>query len=477
MELNNLTVLDIVKLIKTKQIKVSEIVKHYLDNIQKYKDKNAVLEVFDDIDKRVEELESLVDSGAELPKLIGVPVLIKDNFLYQDKICSCCSLILKEYKAQYTATAVQKLLDEGAIILGRTNMDEFAMGGSCERSAFGPCKNAYDDTRVSGGSSGGSAVAVAIDMCAFALGSDTGGSVRQPASYNGVVGLKPTYSRISRYGLVAFADALDCVGFFTKNIEDNAYILSILSGRDEKDMTSSKEKIDDYLSSIRGSIKGKNIAIIKEVQELVAKTEYVHVYENIVEFCKQNGANINIVSIPEYPKLVPVYYIIAFAEASSNLGRYDGIKYTSLGSNITDLNSVYLRTRSELLGKEVKRRIMLGNFVLSSDKYNSYYLKAKKIAQKVKKQFENIFKDNDLVFCPTACGEAFELGAKTSDPVSMYIEDVFTVCANMIGAPAISIPIAKGVNGLPIGLQILSKHFNESEIFNMADFILKGVKR
>lgn len=476
MSVENMSVLELIEMLKSHKITSVELTKYYLSQIEKYKDKNAVLEVFEDALIRAEEMDKVIAVGGELPKLAGIPVLIKDNFQYTGHICSCGSKMLENYKSQYNATAVQKLLDEGAVIIGRTNMDEFAMGGSTENSAFGPCKNAHDDTRVSGGSSGGSAVAVALDMCAFALGSDTGGSVRQPASFNGIVGLKPTYARISRFGLVAFASSLDCVGLFTKTAKDNAYILSILAGFDIHDETSSRETVDDYMSSITGNISGKKIAVIKEVQALVEKTGYTDVYNKVLENCQKAGAIVTEVSIPDYDVVLPTYYIICKAEASSNLGRYDGVKYTSRSENISDIDSVYSNTRSEFFGKEVKRRIMVGNFVLSSEHYNAYYVKAKQIAQKLKYKFLEIFKDNDLIFMPTTYGEAFEIGSKTSDPVSMYIEDIFTVTANMVSVPAMSIPVGTGKAGLPLGMQIVAKHFNEKEIFNMADYIMRGEK-
>ena len=472
MNLNKLSVIQIVELIKTRKITCEELTEYYLDNINKYSDKNAVLEVFQDCRDRAKKLDRIAASGEELPELFGVPILIKDNILYKGKICSNASKIMEDYVAQYNATVIEKLLNAGVIILGRTNMDEFAMGGSCENSAFGPCKNAHDDTRVSGGSSGGSAVAVALDMCAFALGSDTGGSVRQPASYNGIVGLKPSYGRISRYGLCAFASSLDTVGIFTRNVKDNAYILSILAGKDYKDNTSSNLPVEDYLSKITNSIKGKKIAIIKEVQELVAKTPYASVYTKVLDFCANNGAIINTCSLPEYEKVLPVYYTLAPAEASSNMARVDGLKISKEINNIDTARDISIKTRSKYLGREVKRRIMLGNFVLSSECYNAYYVKAKDIAQHLKNKVNEILKYNDLIFMPTTYGEAFEIGSKTSDPVSMYIEDMFTVTANIVGVPAISIPVSCGENNLPLGLQILASPMAEAEIYNMADFII-----
>ena len=472
MDCKNLDVLTILNKLKTKEITCRELTEYYLRQIEKFKSKNAVLEVFYDCLDRADECDKIINAGGDLPPLIGVPILIKDNILYEGKIASNASKMLEHFVAPYSATIITRLLDAGVVILGRTNMDEFAMGGSCENSAFGACKNAYDDTRVSGGSSGGSAVSVALDMCAFALGSDTGGSIRQPASYNGVCGLKVTYGRISRYGLCAFADSLDTVGLFTKNVKDSAYILQLVAGKDDKDNTSSNATVDNYIDYIRNNISGKKIAVIDEVQALIDKTPYVQMYNNILDMCTKYGAKVEHKSVRNYEKVLPAYYTIAPAEASSNMGRFDGVKYTNTYGQANNIIDLYKNTRSSLLGKEVKRRIILGNFVLSSEQYSDYYIRAKNTAQRIKKEFVSIFKTCDVIFMPTTFGEAFEIGSKISDPVSMYIEDMFTVTANIVGVPAMSVPICRGQNGLPIGLQILSSHFNEKEIFNFADFIL-----
>ena len=468
----NKTVLELVDLLKHKKISCRELTEYYLGQIDKYKDKNAVLEVFYDCLDRADECDRIIAQGGELPALIGVPILIKDNILYKGHISASGSKMLEHFVAPYNATIISKLLDAGVVILGRTNMDEFAMGGSCENSAFGPCKNAYDDTKVSGGSSGGSAVSVALDMCAFALGSDTGGSIRQPASFNGVCGLKVTYGRTSRYGLCAFADSLDTVGLFAKDAKDLAYIWSLVAGKDEKDNTSSDTPVDNYLEYIKNAVSDKKIVVIDEVQVLVDKTPYSYIYEKVLNLCEKYGAKIVHKSIPNVEKVLPIYYTIAPAEASSNMGRIDGVKYTSVCGQAENIDDLYCDTRSKLLGKEVKRRIMLGNFVLSSKQYASYYLKAKNLARDISLQMKNILKNCDVIFMPTTYGEAFDIGSKISDPVSMYIEDMFTVGANIVGVPAVSVPIGKGKSGLPIGLQILSSHFNEKEILNMADFIL-----
>lgn len=467
----NLTVLEILDKLKNKEFTCRQLTEYYLEQIEKYKDKNAVLEVFYDCLDRADDCDRIIENGGELPQLIGVPILIKDNILYKGKISSSGSKLLENFVAPYSATIIEKLLDAGVVILGRTNMDEFAMGGSTENSAYGACKNAYDDSRVSGGSSGGSAVSVALDMCGFSLGSDTGGSIRQPASYNGICGLKVTYGRISRYGLCPFADSLDTVGLFTKDVKDSAYILSVVAGRDIHDNTSANVKADNYISTINNGLADKNIAVIDEVQALIDKTPYKYMYDSVIKLCQKNGARIMHKSIPDYEKVLSAYYTIAPAEASSNMGRFDGVKYTSVWGENNTMESLYKNTRSNLLGKEVKRRIILGNFVLSSEQYKDYYVRAKNVANKIKKGFAKIFRDCDVVFMPTTFDEAFEIGSKVSDPVSMYIEDMFTVTANIVGIPAMSIPIGKGEHGLPIGLQILSSHFNEKEIFNFANFI------
>ena len=474
MDLKNKSVLELKELIATKQISVTELVTYYLGQIERYKDKNAVLEVFDDAITEAKKWDEIIASGkTELPKLAGIPIIIKDNILYKGKKCTCASLFMKDYVAQYDATVIKKLLAEGVIILGRANMDEFAMGGSTERSAYGPCKNAWNDTKVPGGSSGGSAVAVALDMCAFSLGSDTGGSVRQPSAYNGTYGIKPTYSRVSRYGLVAFASSLDQIGPITKTVADNAYVLGIIAGHDINDATSGKNEVPDYLETIENDISGVKVGIIKEVQDLISTTEYAGLYRDIETWFAEHNAVVGEVSIKDYQLALPVYYTVAPAEATSNLGRFDGVKYTTRSEDAKEIDEVYCLSRTEGFGPEVKRRIMLGNFVLSSGYYDAYYKKAKKIQQMLKKQFAKAFEECDVIIMPTAFGEAFDLNSKTNDPVSMYVEDMFTISANIVGVPAMSIPCGRGKNGLPLGLQILAKEWNEKIIYQVARYFEK----
>lgn len=476
----NLTAISIIEKIKTKQISCKELVEYYISRIEKFKHKNAVLEIFDDAIENAKKVDELVKNNSNLPPLIGVPILIKDNILYKGKICSCGSKFMKNYKAQYSATVLEKLLNAGVIILGRTNMDEFAMGESCENSAFGPCLNAFEDARVSGGSSGGSAVAVALDMCAFALGSDTGGSLRQPASFNGLVGIKPTYGRVSRYGICAYASSFDQVSPITKTVEDSALILNIIAGKDKKDETSLSNEVPNYLSFLKNNIKkdlkSLRVGIIKETKSLIEKSDYKNKYESILEFFKNQGAEIKEFSVPFYELCLPVYYTLSCAEAASNLGRFDGVKYTARSENVDDLDSVFINSRTENFGKEVKRRIMFGNFVLSSDFYDMYYIKAMRIRKILKNQFKEIFEKCDVIISPTTFGEAFKLGEKTLNPVEMYLEDMFTPIANIIGNPAISVPFGTGKNGLPLGLQFLADNLNETSLYNISNYFVKHYK-
>ena len=470
--MENLTITKARKLLKEGKITSEALTKYYIDRIEKYKDKNAVLEVFSDALAHAKECDKQIKQGKDLP-LLGLPILIKDNICFEGKIMSCASKLLENYKAQYTATAVQKLLDAGAVVLGRANMDEFAMGSTTRNSAFGSCKNALDDTRVAGGSSGGSAVAVALDLCVAALGSDTGGSIRQPASFNGVVGLKPSYGRISRYGLSAFGSSLDQIGPITKTVEDAAILLKIMVGADPKDQTSSKEKVGDY--NAFGDIKGKKIGIVKEIDEIAKTLPYYGKYKAALDFMKKNGAEIVEVSVPNYKLSLPIYYIIAPAEAASNFGRFDGVKYTMRSEKAVNIEDVYVLSRTEGFGKEVKRRIMLGNFVLSSGYFDAYYVKAKRIQQQLVRDAEKVFEKCDVIMLPTTFGEALKMDS-VMDPIEEYKEDMFTIFANLVGIPAISVPFDKGTANMPLGLQLMAKKFNEKTLIAVADFVTKNYK-
>lgn len=476
-ELIKLGVLQTLKLIKEKQVTCEEVCKAYLENIEKHKNKNAVLEVFNDSLDLARKIDTKLNNNEKVGKLAGIPIIIKDNMLYKGKKATCASRFLENFVSPYTATAVKKLLDEDAIIIGRANMDEFAMGGSNENSAYGPCKNAFNDEYVAGGSSGGSACSVACNMCCASLGTDTGGSVRQPSSFNGVVGMKPTYGRISRYGIVAFASSLDQVGPITKNVEDNAYLLEILAGHDKNDQTSALEKVDDYSSKLNSQIKNLKIATIKELMDKYKNYNEYNNFAQLISFLKENGAEVEEVSIKNIDLVLPSYYIIATAEATSNLGRFDGVKYTTAVKDASNIDDLYVRSRTQGFGKEVQRRIMLGNFVLSSGYYDAYYNKAKKIQQKLKNNFNEIFNYYDAILMPTTFKEAFKLGDKNTDPVSMYLEDLFTVIANVTSIPSINVPYSYGENNLPLGVQFLTKEFNETIIYSLADFVEKNYKR
>lgn len=470
-EVIKLGVLESLELIKNKKITSEELTKAYLSQIEKTNYKNAILEVFSDCLEQAKRIDKKIANNEPIGKLAGLPIVIKDNMLYKGKKATCASKFLENFVSPYTATAVQKLLDNDAIIIGRANMDEFAMGGSNENSAYGVCKNALDDERVAGGSSGGSAVAVACNMCVAALGTDTGGSVRQPSAFNGVVGAKPTYGRISRFGIVAFASSLDQVGPITKNVKDNAYLLEIFAGEDLNDQTTKREPIDNYSENLLKPIKGMTIGYCKQLIDKYKQSENYVKFEKVIQFLQDNGVTIKEVDIPKIELALPTYYIIAPAEATSNLGRFDGVKYTERKSTSNDITNLYIESRTNGFGDEVKRRIMLGNYVLSSGYFDAYYVKAKKVQQYVANSVNKAFETCDALIMPVAYGEAFKIGEKTNDPVSMYLEDLFTVIANIAGIPAMSIPYAKGKNNLPLGLQILAKSLNEKTMYQVASFI------
>lgn len=479
MDYSSLSMKEIIDLIQSKQLSSYELTKFYTDKIKATKEYNAVLEIYDDALEIAKEKDALTSSKMKLPILHGVPVLIKDNISYNGHNMTCASKFLEGYKSSYNATVVQKLIDNGAVILGRTNMDEFAMGGSTENSAFGVTKNACDKTRVSGGSSGGSASAMALGLASITLGSDTGGSIRQPASFNGVVGLKPTYGSVSRYGLVAFASSLDQIGPIAKTAQDAAILMNVIAGGDENDQTSEKSpelNNIDFTANLNDDISGKVFGIPKEIMGLIKTTKYEKNYLAFFEFLKSKGAVIREVSIPHYEMSLPVYYILAPAEATSNLGRFDGIKYTKREENAYKYDEILTSSRTKFFGKEVKRRIMLGNFVLSSGYYDAYYAKAKKLKDLLRTEMIDALNYCDAIIMPTTFGEAFKIGEKSKDPVSMYAEDMFTIFANLTGVPSVSVPFSKGENGLPLGLQILGKHFAEPQILGFANYIQKNYK-
>lgn len=470
MDILKLSAKEIREKILSKELTCEQVVSSFIEQIKKNERYNAVLEVFDDSIEKAKEMDRKIANGFT-GKLAGVPVIIKDNILYKGKICSCSSKFLKDYVAQYDATVVEKMLKHGAIIIGRANMDEFAMGSSTENSAFGVTHNPIDFDRVPGGSSGGSACAVALDMCPIALGTETGGSVRQPASYCGIYGLKPSYGRISRYGVVAFASSLDQVGIFSKNVLDNALMLEVLAGQDEHDSTSARVDVDDYSCELNLEPTEIKVGVPKEIVEMIKGMPCEQNMHNFIDMLKSQKIEVVETSIKDIELGLPTYYIIAPAEATSNLERFDGVKYTMRSASASNLQEIYKESRSEGFGKEVKRRIMLGNYVLSSGYYDAYYKKAKTIQGELINQFDKAFDDCDIIIMPTTIGEAFKIGSKSQNPVDTYKEDIFTVTANIAGLPSLSIPFGKGENGLPLGIQIISKKFNEKTIYKLAKFL------
>ena len=419
------------------------------------------------------ERETSINCAAKLDavpgsKLNGLAIAVKDNICTKGMQTTCGSRILHHYTAQYDATAISRLNEAGAIVIGKTNMDEFAMGSSNESSAFGPVRNPWDVTRVPGGSSGGSAVAVASGVVRAALGSETGGSVRQPASLCGVVGFKPTYGRISRYGLVAFASSLDNIGIFGQTACDVADVLGVIAGRDPLDSTSADVRVPDYAASIGNDIAGKTIGV---PHELLGEGLDTHVREKVlaaIENFKQLGAKIVDVELPHAKYGIAVYYIIATAEASSNLARYDGVRYGFRAEESDELRKMYFKTREEGFGAEVKRRIMLGTYVLSSGYYDAYYSKAQKVRALVKRDYVTAFEKCDAILTPTSPTVAFKIGEKSDDPIAMYLNDIYTVSANLAGVPAISVPCGLSDAGLPIGVQLVGNFWSEDVLLNLA---------
>ncbi|MCX6760333.1 MAG: Asp-tRNA(Asn)/Glu-tRNA(Gln) amidotransferase subunit GatA [Candidatus Nealsonbacteria bacterium] len=468
MELYKLNIKETHKGLKEKQFSAVEVAKSYLGRIKaRNKDISAYFSVSESLAlEQAKKADERMKKKEDISVLTGVPVAIKDNILVEGERITCSSKILEHYNAPYDATVVKKLRSEGAVILGKTNLDEFAMGASTENSGFFPTKNPNDLERVPGGSSGGSAAAVKDDMCCYALGSDTGGSIRQPASFCGVVGLKPTYGAVSRYGLVAFASSLDQIGPLAKTIDDAEIVFNAISGKDEKDSTSV-----DYKSS-DSDISKLRIGVPKEYFVAGIDKNVEKIIRDVIKKYEDAGAEIVEISLPNSKYAIPVYYLICTSEASSNLARYDGIKYGLSENKGEDLLDVYLKSRGNGFGKEVKRRIMLGTYALSAGYYDAYYLKAGRIRTLIKDDFKKAFRKVDVIFSPVAPTPAFKLGEKTSEPLSMYLEDIFTAPVNLAGLPGISIPAGK-INNLPVGLQIIGNYFEEKKIFEVAKKIFE----
>ena len=417
--------------------------------------------------KEAKQADELLKTDTNPHSLLGIPIAVKDNFLTRDIRTTCASKFLENFIPPYDCTTVKKIRASGAIITGKTNLDEFAMGSSVENSAFFATRNPWNTDRVPGGSSGGSAAALAADQCIVALGTDTGGSIRQPAAFCGVVGLKPTYGRVSRYGIIAFASSMDQVGPMTKDVRDCALMLAAIAGHDPADSTSANRPVPQYSASLTGHVKGLRVGIPKEyfvsgIQPAVEQTVHTAVRQ-----LERNGAAIMEISLPHTEYAVAVYYIVATAEASSNLARYDGMRYGHR-ARAKDLTETYMLSRAEGFGPEVKRRIILGTYALSAGYYDAYYLKAQRVRTLIKRDFDEAFKSCDVIIAPTAPTTAFKIGEKTQDPLQMYLSDIYTISVNLAGLPALSLPCGFDSEGLPIGLQIIGKQFDESTILAVA---------
>lgn len=460
---------ELQELLQKKEITVSDLVAESFKRIHEVDDKVKAFITLDEERAReqAKKLDEKQANGETDGLLFGMPIGIKDNIVTQDLRTTCASKMLENFVPIYNATVMDKLQEAGAITVGKLNMDEFAMGGTTESSYFHKTRNPWNLDYVPGGSSGGSAAAVAAGEVPFALGSDTGGSVRQPAGYCGVVGMKPTYGRVSRYGLVAFASSLDQIGTITRNVEDNAYLLQVIAGHDHRDSTSADVEVPNYVEQLTGDIRGLKIAVPKEyLSEGVSEPVRNAILEALKKF-EELGATWEEVSLPHSKYSVPAYYIIASAEASSNLARFDGIRYGYRAEDAKNLLDLYKKSRSEGFGAEVKRRIMIGNYVLSKGNYEKYFRKAQQVRTLIKQDFEKIFENYDVIVGPIAPTTANKIGEFTKNPLTMYTRDILTIPVNLAGVPAISIPCGFD-NGLPIGMQIIGKHFDEGTVYRVA---------
>jgi aspartyl-tRNA(Asn)/glutamyl-tRNA(Gln) amidotransferase subunit A len=455
-------------------LSTQDLVRFHLENIHKKAHLNAFLSIYEDEAlTRAIEVDKKIKEG-KAGKLAGLIVGLKDVLAYTDHPLQASSKVLDGFISQFNGTAVQRLLDEDAIIIGRQNCDEFAMGSSNENSAFGPVLNDADNTRVPGGSSGGSAVAVQADMCRVSLGSDTGGSVRQPAAFCGIVGLKPTYSRISRFGLIAYGSSFDCIGIFGKSIEDVALVLEVIAGPDENDSTVSQKPVPSYSHELLNSNgKSYSVAYVREIDDSTGlQPEIKESILNKISAIKAAGHAVEVIDFPLMEYVLPTYYILATAEASSNLSRYDGVRYGYRSPQVKDLSSLYKKSRSEGFGKEVQRRILLGTFVLSASYYDAYYTKAQKVRRIIRDKTKAILKQYDFIIMPITPTTAFRLGEHTDNPLEMYLADLFSVQANVAGVPAIAIPCGIDKQGLPIGLQVIADDFEESKLFHFSNSLM-----
>jgi aspartyl-tRNA(Asn)/glutamyl-tRNA(Gln) amidotransferase subunit A len=452
------------------------VTRHYLKTIEEKSDLNAFLEVFEeDALKQSITIDQKWKDG-NVGKLAGMVIGLKDNLCYKGHQVSASSKILQGFESLYSATVVQRLIDEDAVIIGRLNCDEFAMGSSNENSAFGPVKNPFDTSRVPGGSSGGSAAAVAAGLCLATLGSDTGGSIRQPASFCGIVGYKPTYGLVSRWGCIAYASSFDQVGPMTNNVEDCAIIMEVIAGPDEFDSTMYQKPAASFSNELKADGKYRIAYIRDYVENEGLDPEIRSRLMEIIEQLKVDGHTVTAVDFPFLDYVIPAYYVLTTAEASSNLSRYDGIHYGYRSKNATDLESTYKLSRSEGFGPEVKRRIMLGTFVLSSGYYDAYYSKAQKVRRLLRDRTQSIFENNDFILLPSTPSTAFKLGERSADPIKMYLEDIYTVQANLCGVPAVSLPLGKHSNGLPFGVQLMANTNHDSQLMAFSSRLMNEWK-
>lgn len=478
MNITELTVHELQEKLKNKELTVKEITKAYVDRInEKEKDVQAfVTTLTEEAENKAEEIQKKIDNKEIEGEFAGIPIGIKDNICTKGIKTTCSSKMLENFVSPYDATVMEKINNENLINLGKLNMDEFAMGGSTEHSYFKITKNPWDLSKVPGGSSGGSAAAVAANLVPWALGSDTGGSIRQPASFCGVVGLKPTYGLVSRYGLVAFASSLDQIGPITKDVRDSALLLNIIAGHDKKDTTSvNREKID-YTKCLKNDVKGLKIGVPKEFFGEGINSEVKETLQKSIEKYKELGAEIEEFSLDIAKYSLAAYYIIACAEASSNLGRFDGIRYTYRTGEFKNLKELYKKSRSEAFGPEVKRRIILGTYVLSSGYYDAYYKKAQQVRTLVMNKFSKAFEKYDVILTPTSPTVAFGIGTKSENPLEMYLSDICTVLVNIAGLPAISIPCGVNSEKMPIGMQLIGNKFEEEKILNAAYTLEQAVE-
>ncbi len=471
-EITNFKLCDLVGKIKTKELSSKEITEAFINRSKKSTKLNSYIsDNFDDAINRAKDFDANPDLSKKIP---GIPIAVKDLFCTKNLRTTAGSKILENFIPTYESTVTQNILNHGGIIIGKLNCDEFAMGSSNETSYYGNVQNPISENLVPGGSSGGSSSALAAKLTPATIGTDTGGSIRQPASFTGTVGLKPTYGSCSRYGIVAFASSLDQAGPMTHDVKDSALLLEVMSSYDVKDSTSVDFVRGNYLNDLSDNIKGKKIGIPKEYRVDGMPKEIEKLWENGIKIIKENGAEIIDISLPNTNYALPAYYIVAPAEASSNLARYDGVKYgfRSKGENLIDM---YEKTRSQGFGDEVKRRIMVGTYVLSSGYYDAYYLKAQKVRRLIKNDFDEAYKNVDAILTPSTPSSAFKIGEKLNDPVSMYLNDIFTVPINLAGLPAISLPAGHDKNGFPLGLQVIGKAFDEQNILNIAYAIEKNI--